>query len=91
MLSVIGPGRPPCEGQTELFFSFAAPDILAARHICLRECPLSVQSLCLERALVGRERYGVWGGINLNVKTSDGLNRVARRLNAVRRHQAAVA
>lgn len=68
---IIDPEQPtPCVSNQDLFYS---PDDdgrteigridreALAGLICMSECPL--QLACLERALVTREFYGVWGGM----------------------------
>lgn len=68
---IIDPENPtPCVRNHDLFYS---PDDDGRTEIgrvdrealaglmCLSECPLHL--LCLERALVQRELYGVWGGM----------------------------
>ncbi len=37
---------------------------LAARKICLRECPVKAQ--CLATALKTGEHYGIWGGLTVS-------------------------
>lgn len=62
--------KPPCWQQTDLFFgteddarSEFERDIreAEARSLCLSGCVYRWR--CLERAVVHRERYGVWGGM----------------------------
>jgi len=53
--------RPPCRGQTDLFFSSTPADIDAARTICAT-CHRVVA--CLHGALLMKERFGVWGGLD---------------------------
>jgi WhiB family redox-sensing transcriptional regulator len=51
-----------CRGLSpSLFFPSEedGEDVAEAQRICA-ECPVRAQ--CLERALAGREQYGVWGG-----------------------------
>ena len=53
--------RPPCAGETELFYSMRAPDQARAKAVC-RCCPLVVR--CLTAALIRREPAGIWGGMS---------------------------
>jgi WhiB family redox-sensing transcriptional regulator len=72
------PGRPPtfaellfarppwqeralCRGQTELFFPERGASTEPAKAIC-DECP--VRAECLDHALEGRDRHGIWGGLS---------------------------
>jgi|HigsolmetaAR206D_1030411.scaffolds.fasta_scaffold16227_2 WhiB family redox-sensing transcriptional regulator len=45
----------------EMFFPESGEDPVAAKEVC-RRC--SVRLLCLQTALVRRERFGVWGGLS---------------------------
>lgn len=50
--------------DSELFFPdravYGSGDVIRAKAVC-RECP--VRELCLQAALEGRERVGIWGGL----------------------------
>lgn len=49
-----------CRGlDSEIFYPATDEDAVAAKLVC-EEC--SVQETCLEFALQGREKEGVWGG-----------------------------
>ena len=49
-----------CRGlDPDIFFPATEEDAVAAKMVC-RAC--SVQETCLEFALQGREKEGVWGG-----------------------------
>lgn len=61
--------HPPCHNLTDLFFGTEDDarteferDIreAEAKSMCMTECQYRLR--CLERAVVHRERYGVWGG-----------------------------
>ena len=51
-----------------------------ARRICMT-CP--VQAQCLNAALANDERYGIWGGVNMN-GTRAGIRDELRRQRGVR-------
>jgi WhiB family redox-sensing transcriptional regulator len=50
--------------DSELFFPdravYGSNDVARAKAVC-RECP--VRDLCLQAAIEGRERVGIWGGL----------------------------
>jgi WhiB family transcriptional regulator, redox-sensing transcriptional regulator len=52
--------RAACRGRdVELFYSLEEEDVRAALAIC---AVCEVQTECYERAMTGREAFGVWGG-----------------------------
>jgi hypothetical protein len=59
-----------CAGRTDLFFPDKSDDIgiAQARHICLTEC--KVREACWEYAVLTHQKDGVWGGVFLEVGTS---------------------
>ena len=45
----------------ELFFPTRGAPTREAKEVCLR-CP--VRAECLDAAMTGRERFGIWGGLS---------------------------
>ena len=69
--------RAACRGiDPDIFYPVSEDDAEEAKAICA-QCP--VRQVCLEFALVNREREGVWGGL---------LERERRRLARQRRKTA---
>ena len=58
------------------------PDVLAAKDVCLLQCPRVVREECLTGALKRREEFGVWGGLSTKER-----NALIRRSNRLRRGQ----
>jgi WhiB family transcriptional regulator, redox-sensing transcriptional regulator len=53
-----------CRGlDVELFFSVEEQDVKRALEVCAG-CP--VRQPCREQAMIGRETFGVWGGLREN-------------------------
>ena len=68
---------------SELFFpakgEFRSSEIIRAKAIC-RECP--VREECLQTAMDGREKIGIWGGFTPEERAR--LHRLSRRARVAR-------
>ena len=54
-------GKAKCIGETKLFFDERPASVALAKIIC-EDCP--IKSCCLDWALIHREAWGVWAGLD---------------------------
>jgi hypothetical protein len=54
-------GKAKCIGETKLFFDERPASVALAKIIC-EDCP--IKSGCLDWALIHREAWGVWAGLD---------------------------
>ena len=54
-------GKAKCVGETKLFFDERPASVALAKIIC-EDCP--IKSGCLDWALIHREAWGVWAGLD---------------------------